>query len=308
MNDAELDLPTVEDMDRELRQIVFQGVQAESRYRAAQLFGKISEFFEAARGKTKLKGLSSFNDWARDLTETRSTARGLIYDYVRVGRYLLPQVGEADFATLGIKRATILANIAKAQRLTSEFLKASFALPVRELEEKAAPLLGKRVSWEDRLQIECHEAAEAALIQLGNLLEYDTYTADAARSFQGKKLGEIATLPKLPRFPSEEIDRSASRIDVVWAEEEWPRFFFEVESTTNVTSGLQRMFQVVKLDAKFFIVGPKSMHTRFARAISQAPYRQYKDKYLFRSYPELKKMFQAALKFRDAKQSFFAKE
>ena len=88
--------------------------------------------------------------------------------------------------------------------------------------------------------------------------------------------------------------------------ESWPEYFFEVESTTGVTSGLQHMYQVRKSEAKFLIVAPEQVRARFLRAISESPYKHYRDKYFFRSYPELKQMFQAALRYRKAHERFFA--
>jgi hypothetical protein len=126
------------------------------------------------------------------------------------------------------------------------------------------------LGWTARLTIESHVAAEAALIQLGNRLGYETYTADSGKSFQYGRLSDIANLRNLPRFPSEEIDRSAKLIDVIWVKDGWPEFFFEVEHSTNIKSGLQRMFQALKLDAKFFIVAPGSRRTRFDLAIKEA--------------------------------------
>jgi hypothetical protein len=273
------------------------------------LFGRINEEFEKTQGNDKVLGLSTFEEWVNKFRETRQyvSVRNIFY-YVKIGRYLLSQVSTEQLKALGIRKAHILAAVAKAGRLNPDIVNASFGCSERGLEEMVAPLLGKRVPWENRLEVDGHEAAEAALILLGNRLGYETYTADSGKSFKDRKLSEIATLTKLPRFPSEEIDRSAKLIDVIWVKDEWPESFFEVEHTTNVKSGLQRMFQVLKLDAKFFIVAPKTAHTKFLRAINEAPFRKFKDKYRFRSYNELTKMFRVAIKHCDAHSDFFDKE
>lgn len=72
----------------------------------------------------------------------------------------------------------------------------------------------------DDLNIASHESAEATLLMLGNLLGYDTYTPDASRTYDGKKLGQIATLDDLPAFTSEKIMDSVRNIDVVWLKDE----------------------------------------------------------------------------------------
>jgi hypothetical protein len=312
MENTKLDLAPIQEIEQELQKMYtpdFRGLAPGPAYRAACLFARINTEFEAAQGKVEVLGFLTFKDWMDEFQQGRqNVSRRNIFNYVRMGRYLIPQISEGQFKELGIGRAGILAAVAKAERLSPDFLRASFDYTLQELKQRAAPLLGTEVPWENRLEINGHEAAEAALIVLGNRLDYETFTADSGKSFQGRTLSEIATLRKLPRFPSEEIDRSAKLIDVIWVKDEWPEVFFEVEHTTNVKSGLQRMFQVLKLDAKFFIVAPKPVRTKFLRAINEAPFRKFKDKYRFRSYNELTKMFRVAIKYSDAHSDFFDKE
>jgi hypothetical protein len=293
MDNAKWDLSSFEAIDKEIRSIVGPGVRADLRHRAAELLGKMSEIFESAQGKTKPGGFSSFNEWARDVTKTREFARGQIYGYAAVGRYLLPRVTKSELEKLRIAKAITLARVAKAGRLSDEFLKASFGFLVRELEQRAAPLLGRDAPWRARLRIDTHEAALAALLMLGNWLDYETYTAHPGRKYEDQKLAEIVTLKRFPHFPTEGIEKSAKRIDVIWVKEDWPEFFFEVENTTNVTGGLHRMYQVSKLDAKFFIVARPDVQARFDREIEKPPFKDCRDKYRFRSYSELARMFQA---------------
>jgi hypothetical protein len=152
--------------------------------------------------------------------------------------------------------------------------------------------------------IETHEAAEAFLLKLGNLLGYDTYTPDASKTFEGQKLGDIATLEELPFFTSEKIMESVQNIDVVWMKEEWPEYFFEVEHTTGVTSGLLRIYQAEKVNAKFFIVGPADVLKKYEREVEKAPFSRIKNKYRFRSYAELTEMYLAASSFRKISDHF----
>ncbi len=105
-------------------------------------------------------------------------------------------------------------------------------------------------------ELKTHEGAQAMLLELGNLLGYDTYTADPGKDpgeqfydevsdeITGKPLaiprtlGEIATLNEVPGFAIEKILESVRRIDVIWFKEEFPEVCFEVEHTTNVKDGL----------------------------------------------------------------------
>ena len=149
-----------------------------------------------------------------------------------------------------------------------------------------------------KLMIDSHEGAEAVLLKLGNLLGYDTYTPDSGRTYQEQKLGDIATLKKLPYFTSEKIMDSVQNIDVVWLKDEWPEYFFEVEHTTGVTPGLLRIYQAEKLNAKFFIIGPQGVLKRFEREIEKAPFNRIKEKCRFRSYEDLCDMHLATSNYR----------
>jgi hypothetical protein len=176
------------------------------------------------------------------------------------------------------------------------------AVPVAP--EKAAPEIAEPELPERGLTIGTHEAAEAMLLKLGNLLGYDTYTPDAGKTCNGEKLGDLATLEELPEFTSPKIMESVERIDVVWLKEEWPECFFEVEHTTGVTSGLLRIYQVEKLPAKFFIIGPEGVLKRYEREVEKAPFSRIKSKYRFRSYDVLRKMYDAASAFRKVSDYF----
>jgi hypothetical protein len=166
-----------------------------------------------------------------------------------------------------------------------------------------APHIGEARENTD-IDVNSHEAAEAILLMLGNLLGYDTYTPDASRTFEGRKLGEIATLEDLPPFTAEKIMDSVRNIDVVWIKDEWPEYFFEVEHTTGVTPGLLRIFQARKLSTKFFIIGPKDVLKRFEREVLKAPFNAIKEKYCFRSYEELHEMYLATTQYRKVSDGF----
>ena len=150
-----------------------------------------------------------------------------------------------------------------------------------------------------------HEAAQAFLIKLGGLLGYDTYTADPSKEHGGIKLGDLATLKELPDFAGQKAMVSARKIDVVWVKGEWPECFFEVEQSTGVTPGLHRMYQVIKVDAKFFIVAPEEERKRFEREVGKAPFGDIKNKYRFRSYKELSDMYHAEVNYQQVRDAFF---
>ena len=90
---------------------------------------------------------------------------------------------------------------------------------------------------------------------------------------------------------------SVKRIDVTWVKDEWPSHFFEVENTTGITSGLQRMFRALQFDAKFFIVAPEEASRRFSREIEKAPFKNNKRKYRFRSHSQLERIYRVVKRY-----------
>jgi hypothetical protein len=139
-------------------------------------------------------------------------------------------------------------------------------------ETKAAPVI-----------ITAHEMAQAALLELGNILGYDTYTSDPSKDpgdqfyevvdLEGYKgvirrpLGQIATPDKIPDFAPKRILDSAKDIDVIWFKDDLPVVCFEVEHTTNVKQGLLRQFQVSRLvqNARFYVIAPEEQRKRNSR-------------------------------------------
>jgi hypothetical protein len=313
MENTRLDSAPIEEIEQELQSIYSsdfpRGFDPEKQYLAAQLLGRMNKEFEESAGKMKVLGYSTFKEWMKKFREKRQgVSERYIFYYVKIGRYVLPQISEEQFDALGFVKAEILSAVAKAGRLTQDLVQASYGYSKQELEQIAAPLLGKKVSWVEPSRINSHEAAQAVLLQLGSRLDFETYTAHPGEKFNGQELGEIATLHELPRFATEQIMKSVNRIDVVWLKDDYPEYFFEVENTTDVTSGLHRMFQAVKYGENFFIVGPKEVKSRYLREIEKAPFKAVKQKYLFRSYDELIKMFRVAMKFSDAHAEFFERQ
>ncbi|MCM8808450.1 MAG: hypothetical protein NC926_11055 [Candidatus Omnitrophica bacterium] len=151
-----------------------------------------------------------------------------------------------------------------------------------------------------------HTDIQGILLELGNLLGYETYVADPSKKYKDKKLGDIATLKQIPPFTYERIIENVRNIDVIWFEEEFPKFCFEVEHTTGVRDGLLRLYQVRKItDAKFFIIAPKEIIKKFETEIKKDPFIQIKDRYIFRSYEELIEIFEKTKEFNNIKERFF---
>jgi len=152
-----------------------------------------------------------------------------------------------------------------------------------------------------------HWDAIALLLELGNLLGYDTYASDPSRKSRvlGKTLGDIARLQDIPAFTYERHLDTVKNIDVIWFREEFPSHCFEVEHTTGVTLGLLRLYQIRNFtQAKFFVVSPSNILSKFKAEITKDPFYTVKHRYHFRSYDDLVVFFEEAKRYHRLHETF----
>lgn len=142
-----------------------------------------------------------------------------------------------------------------------------------------------------------HSMLQGMLVELGNMLGYDTFTADAKPEYRDTTVGELATLDSLPVFTSKRILDTARLIDVIWLEEEFPVCCFEIEHSTDVTKGLLRMHQLIRFQTQFFIVAPEATRRKFETEISKSPFYQSQERYYFRSYEEVEALYNQTKRF-----------
>lgn len=162
----------------------------------------------------------------------------------------------------------------------------------KEIEKEAVTVKGKLD------KISGHPDAEGVLLELGNLLGFDTFVCkrDRVKTFMGNTLGEIATLKEIPRFTYERLLETVREIDVIWFKEGYPQHCFEVEHSTDVKGGLLREFQIRKgTNAKFFIIAPKEIYSKFKSETNKDPFYQIRDRYIFKSYKELVSLYNSAI-------------
>ncbi len=151
-------------------------------------------------------------------------------------------------------------------------------------------------------QISSHEEAEYYLLKLGELIGFLTYTVDSSKLFNGVKLGECALLKDIPDFAGQRDKNSAREIDVIWFDEgENPRFCLEVEHTTDITKGLNRLLQLEHFNVTFVIVSSEDKRQKFESEMNKFPYRKLKNRYKFISYDELIDFYNTAQNFRKMK-------
>ena len=181
-------------------------------------------------------------------------------------------------------------------------------------EEMKIEITGKpekvlRILFKEPLEeISTHDEAEGVLLELGNLLGFETYLSarDRTKPYKNKTLGAIATLQEVPEFTFRSTLEVVREIDVIWFEPDgFPEYCFEVEHTTNVRDGLLRLYQISPLKGvKFFIIAPSENFPKFRVETSRKPFAEIEDRYHFKSYQDLAAFYNEAVKYHEQKKNF----
>ncbi len=130
-----------------------------------------------------------------------------------------------------------------------------------------------------------HSYIESICVDLGNMNNFDTFTADPSAIYEKKfKLADIATLKKIPVFTYDEIIKSASKIDVVWFNKQgyvFPKHAFEVvDSINTLTNAFERTLQLTDFDTKFHIIGRKEYIKQFNDKLAKKPFNEITNRYI----------------------------
>jgi hypothetical protein len=161
----------------------------------------------------------------------------------------------------------------------------------------------ERVLPVPKVTITSHEGAEYYLLELGKMLGYNPYTVDQAKTFENRTLGDVAVLRNIPPFAGERDMNTVREIDVIWfGDDENPKMCFEIEHTTDIVHGLDRLVQLQHIYAKFYIVAPEEKRAKFEQLItSRYPYRRFRDRFSFISYEDLARFYEVTLPFHETR-------
>ena len=164
----------------------------------------------------------------------------------------------------------------------------------------------ERVTTAPTITIDSHEGAEYYLLELGKMLDYYPYTVDQSKMFENKTLGDVALLQDIPPFAGERDMNTVKEIDVIWFDDdENPKMCFEVEHTTDIVHGLDRLVNLQHMNVKFFIVAPEEKRSKFEElTTNRFPYRRFRDRFKFISYDELARFYEVTLPFHESKIKF----
>ncbi len=149
-----------------------------------------------------------------------------------------------------------------------------------------------------------HGIAQGMLVTLGTIYGYETYAPphdQTIRIFQGKPLRNFVTVSDCTGIFKGPNLRKIREIDTLWFDEDdyglFPVYAFEVEETTKVKSGLDRLLKIPRrFPARFFVIGPSTKEKDlFERYINQTPFRNFRERFLFKLYKELEELYNVAL-------------
>lgn len=157
-----------------------------------------------------------------------------------------------------------------------------------------------------------HEVVQGMLLALGRLYGYETFAPASDRKnkeFQGQRLADFATVTDCSEFCGRAL-RRVSQIDAIWLNEDnegpYPVYAFEVEHTTKVRSGMDRLVEIPdRYKASLFVIAPgEDERQLFDRFVVQNKFRRFRERMHFREYGQLDSLYNAAVKHDTALSSF----
>ena len=158
-----------------------------------------------------------------------------------------------------------------------------------------------------------HSIAQGMLTTVGKLYGYETYVPphdQTTRSFQDKPLANYVTVSDCTHIFKGPNLSKIREIDALWFDEDdyglFPVYAFEVEQTTRVKSGLDRLLKIPRrFTTQFFVIGPSPKEKDlFDRYVNQTPFRDFKERFLFRLYEDLEELYNSALVHTDRRERF----
>lgn len=163
-----------------------------------------------------------------------------------------------------------------------------------KIEKEEAPKKTK-----EKVEFE-HTKIQGMLLEIGELNQFGTYTPDKNKSFDGKRLGLIASVKECFPFTfSQIVEETVRFIDVIWFNSRrFPHRVFEVESSTDLRSALTKFCELQDFRTEFFIVAPESRKGKYEREIGRAAFGAIANRCRFRSFENVEAHYGGLLNYR----------
>ncbi|MCJ7457559.1 MAG: hypothetical protein MUP17_01035 [candidate division Zixibacteria bacterium] len=189
------------------------------------------------------------------------------------------------------------------EKIGSEILKPS--VPISVYEKKEETLESKEAKADEKT----HIRIQYLLIKIGRMEGYDVWVAnnDRGKEYNKERFNDLC-LRELPHFAGPTVMRIAQSVDIIWFKKNTskPIWFFEIEHTTPVYSGLLRLNDVI-VDyplEKATIVSSKAKKVQFEAQIERRTFTStdLKDKCNFMEYEKIEKWFESLKTLKQIKQ------
>jgi hypothetical protein len=86
----------------------------------------------------------------------------------------------------------------------------------------------------------------------------------------------------------------------------FPKFIFEVETTTNFTNSMFKMYQILDFDTKFALVSAESRKNLFFNRLNCEPFVMAKDRFLFRYFEDVVRLYFSSVEHYELKFKFLS--
>lgn len=162
-----------------------------------------------------------------------------------------------------------------------------------------------------------HGIAQGMLLALGQLYGFETFapaTDRTSRKFQDRQLSDFTTVTDCSGFCGKRSLPRVRQIDAIWLAEDndgvYPVYAFEVEHTTKVRSGMDRLIEIPeRYSVGLFVIAPGEDERRlFQSLIGQARFRRFRERVQFREYAQLETLYNAAITHDERRSEFGIKE
>jgi len=149
---------------------------------------------------------------------------------------------------------------------------------------------------------------QGKLLYIGRVNNYETFAPAedrTKRQFAGDNLERLVTVRDLSshRLFSAEESRAIGRIDVLWLRETdgelIPRFAFEVENSTKIIAGLNRLNMIPRwFQTRLFIVGEdEKQRRRYEGLLNDRTFKPIASRFEFKYFEDIRKLFETSAEF-----------
>jgi hypothetical protein len=150
---------------------------------------------------------------------------------------------------------------------------------------------------EDKQKENTHWHFQGLLAEVGNIQREETWipSQDKNKQFLDKKLKDVRSLNRIPRFGYQDMVNRAQTIDVIWFNSrQMPDSFFEVEFSTDFQNSLHKFLDLRDFSTEFVIVAEKARKDQFDKRISQTGFAPIRDRVRFMTFNEVSRLHSVA--------------